>query len=178
MTDKKLSELTAATGATGGDSLLLVQGGVSKQVTVGTLAAAFSGSGPSGPTGATGAGGATGNAGATGTNGATGAAGSYHPYTLTIDTNGTGNSVNASGLSQLIVTVHDSTSAFTLNVDDGQMLVVLFIQDSTGGWNCGITNLLPMPSITDVTLNQGPSIVTAFIITGFGGTPLLLDIIK
>jgi hypothetical protein len=70
-TTRKISQLPAANTVAGADILPVVQGGVTKRVTVSVLAAA----GPTGPAGAAGATGAAGESGAVGATGPTGAAG-------------------------------------------------------------------------------------------------------
>lgn len=174
MTDKKLSDLTAATGATGGDSLLLVQGGVSKQVTVDVLATTMAGVGATGAAGATGSpgtNGATGAAGGTGGTGATGANGSAGAI-LTEGSAGFGTTTNLTGFTQFQFTLHDSDSSFGVDMPDGAICYIIIIQDSTGGWDCSIS--AQSLSGLDLTIATGPNQRTVFTCLGIGGGSVLI----
>jgi hypothetical protein len=82
MSQRKISQLPAATGVAGADLIPIVQGGTTKRATV-TLLAAAGATGPTGPAGAAGVAGATGVAGnsITGPTGPSGAGEAYQGVT-------------------------------------------------------------------------------------------------
>lgn len=70
MSNKKISQLTAATTVTGPDVVPIVNGGATRKVTLSTLSGFFAAFGPTGPTGPAGGSGASGATGPTGPDGA------------------------------------------------------------------------------------------------------------
>ena len=77
MSNRKISQLTAATTVTGPDVVPIVSGGATKKVTLSTLSTFFAAAGPTGPAGQTGAAGAS----VTGPTGPAGAGETYQSTT-------------------------------------------------------------------------------------------------
>ena len=81
MSNRKISQLTAATTVTGPDVVPIVNGGATRKVTLATLSSFFAAFGPTGPTGAAGSLGMSGTGGAVGATGPTGAGEAYQDAT-------------------------------------------------------------------------------------------------